>query len=56
MRGVKAKRLRRAAAKWVVEHRQRTNAMFCPVGGGVLHYLWGWRRTYKDMKAAVKRG
>jgi hypothetical protein len=56
MRGTKAKRLRRAASAYVLEHRQRTSAMRCPIGGGVMHYLWGYRRIYKDMKRAVKDG
>lgn len=56
MRGTKAKRIRRAAAAYVLERRMRTNATLCPVGGGVIEYLWGYRRIYKDMKAAVKRG
>lgn len=56
MRGTKAKRIRRAAAAYVTERRMRTNAITCPIGGGVMHYLWGYRRIYQDMKAAVKRG
>lgn len=54
MRGTKAKRIRRAAAAYVLERRMRTNAMYDALGG-VIHYLWGYRRTYKDMKAALKR-
>ena len=54
MRGTKAKRIRRAAAAYVLERRMRTNAITCPIGGGVMHYLWGYRRIYQDMKAAVK--
>lgn len=55
MRGVKAKRLRKAAAMYVQEHRLRTVVDRNDLGG-VSYYISGLRRVYQTMKAAVKRG
>lgn len=55
MRGVKAKRIRRAAARYVVEHRMREVVDRNDLGG-VSYYISGIRRIYQDMKAAIKRG
>jgi hypothetical protein len=49
MRGTKAKRLRRAAAKIVTLTRIRETVDIAP-GGGVSRYLSGVRRIYQDMK------
>lgn len=49
MRGTKAKRLRRAAAKKVTDGRIRETADYA-LGGGVSRYLSGLRRIYQDSK------
>lgn len=49
MRGTKAKRLRRAAAKKVSDGRIRETVEVA-LGGGVSRYLSGIRRIYQDSK------
>lgn len=49
MRGTKAKRLRRAAAKFVTINRIR-ETVDGALGGGVRRYLSGVRRVYQDSK------
>lgn len=49
MRGTKAKRLRRAAARRVTLGRIRETVKTAP-GGGVSRYLTGLRRIYQDSK------
>jgi hypothetical protein len=55
MRGVKAKRIRRAAFLYTFEHKLRTVVDRNDLGG-VSYYMSGLRRVYQDMKRAVKRG
>jgi hypothetical protein len=55
VRGVKAKRIRRAAAFFVTERKLRTVVDRNDLGG-VSYYISGYRRIYQDMKAAVKHG
>lgn len=52
MRGTKAKRLRRAAAKHVTTHLIRETVDLA-LGGGVSRYLSGVRRVYQDSKRRV---
>jgi len=52
MRNTKAKRLRRAAAKYVTDHRIRETVDLA-LGGGVSRYLSGVRRIYQDSKRSA---
>jgi hypothetical protein len=49
MRGIVAKRLRRAASKYVTAHRVRETTDLAP-GGGVSYHRSGVRRIYQDSK------